>query len=154
MNHETDDIPHFDDPLHEREWLLQEQAMRRERLHLDQAGDDARSRRYRLLARALRTAPSAALPADFAQRMSAMVSAPMQRRTPATRFENVLTSMLAGVLVLAAVTVTVIYGATWWPSFRALLPAPAATQWGLALLACLGTSWLVGTWSRLAQSRD
>lgn len=154
MNHETDDIPRFEDPLREREWLLQEQAMRRERLHLDPAGDDARSQRYRLLARTLRTALPEALPTDFAQQMSALVSAPGQRRAPAMRFENVLTTTLAGVLLLAAVAVTIIYGAAWLPSFETLLPAPAATQWLLALLGCLGLSWLMGAWSRLAGSAD
>ena len=153
-NHETDDVPRFEDPLSEREWLRQEHAMRRERLHLDPAGDDARSRRYRLLARALRTPPPEALPADFAQRMSALVSAPAQGRTPAMRLENVLTATLASVLVLAAVAATIIYGAAWWPSFQALLPAPAAMQWWLALLGCLSLSWLVGTWSRLAGPAD
>jgi len=34
-DHETDDVPRFEDPLSEREWLRQEHAMRRERLHLD-----------------------------------------------------------------------------------------------------------------------
>ena len=152
MNHETNDIPRFEDPLREREWLLQEHAMRREQLHLDPAGDDARSQRYRLLARALRTAPAPELPPDFAQRMSALVSTPAPRRAPAMRFESVLTTTLAGLLLLTAVAVTIIYGAAWWPSFQALLPAPAAAQWWLALLACLGISWLVGAWSRRAES--
>ena len=154
MNHDIDDVPHFEDPLREHEWQLQEHAMRRERLHLDPTGDDARTQRYRLLARALRTASPDALPADFAQRMSALVSAPAQRRVPAMRFENTLTAVLAGVLVLAAMVVTIIYGAAWWPSFKVLLPAPAATQWSLALLGCMGLSWLLGAWSRLAGSAD
>ena len=151
-NHETDDVPRFEDPLSEREWLRQEHAMRRERLHLDPAGDDARSRRYRLLARALRTPPPDALPIDFARQMSALVSAPAQGRTPAMRLENALTATLAAVLVLAAVAATIIYGAAWWPSFQALLPAPAAAQWWLALLGCVGLSWLVGAWFRRTES--
>lgn len=124
--------------------------MRRERLHLDPAGDDARSQRYRLLARALRRAPADALPADFAQLMGARVSNSTLGQMPAMTFERVLTTTLACVLLLAAVTVTVLYGATWWPSFEVLLPAPAAAQWLLALLGCLGLSWLLGVWSRWA----
>lgn len=154
MNHETDDIPRFDDPRLEREWLLQEHAMRRERLHLDPAGDDARSQRYRTLARALRTASPHALPEDFAQQMSALVSAPAPRQVPAMRFENVLATVLGGVLVLAAVVATIIYGAAWWPQFKTLLPTPAATQWWLTLLGCVGLSWLLGAWPRRARSAE
>lgn len=151
MNHETDDhIPAFDDPAREREWLAQESAMRRERLQLDPAGDDARSRRYRLLARALRTAPTDALPVDFAQQVSALVASPAHRRAPAMTLEQVLTTTLVCVLLLAGVIVTLIYGATWLPAFDALLPAAATAQWLLALAGCLGLSWLLGSWPRLA----
>ncbi|MDQ6648347.1 MAG: hypothetical protein M3Y93_14165 [Pseudomonadota bacterium] len=144
MNHETDDIPRFDDPAHEREWLAQESAMRRERLHLDPAGDEPRSQRYRLLTRALRTATANALPTDFAQQMNAIVSTPVHRRTPAMALEQVMTSALIGVLLLTAVTVTVLYGASWWPSFEVMVPAAAAARWWLALLGCLGMSWMLG----------
>lgn len=154
MNHETDEIPRFDDPAREREWLAQENALRRERLHLDPAGDDARSQRYRLLARALRTAPPDCLPADFARQVSALVATPAHEAPPAMTLERVLTITLAGMLVLAAGTVTVIYGAAWWPSFEVLLPTPAASQWLLALAGCLGLSWLLGAWPRLAGSAD
>ena len=58
MNHEIDDIPRFNDPILEREWLAQENAVRRERLHLGSSGDNARSQHYRLLARVLLTAPA------------------------------------------------------------------------------------------------
>lgn len=148
MNHDTDHIPSFDDPAEEREWLAQERAMRRERLHLDPAGDDARSQRYRLLARALRTPLPDILPPDFAQQVSARVSAPA--RPPAMALERALTSALVGVLLLAGVTVTFLYGNPWWASFKMLLPAPAAAQWMLSLLGCLGLSWVLGLWSRRA----
>lgn len=154
MNHETDHIPRFENPIHEREWLAQENAMRRERLHLDPAGDDALSQRYRLLARALRTAQSAELPEDFAQQMSARVAESAHGKTPTMALENVLTTTLASVFLLAAVTVTVIYGAAWWPSFAALLPAPATAQWLLALVGCLGLSWLLGAGALLAGPAD
>ena len=77
MNH---DLPPFDDAAREREWQAQEHALRAERLGLDPAAGDARVRRYRLLARALREPMPDALPADFAQRMAAQVAAaPAQR---------------------------------------------------------------------------
>lgn len=151
MNHDIDDVPRFEDPLREHEWQQQEQAMRRERLHLDPAGDDARSGRYRLLARALRAASPDALPSDFAHQMNILASTQSRRQVPTVLLENALATVLGGVLVLAAVIVAILYGATWWPPFEALLPAPAAAQWWLALLGCVGLSWLLGAASRLAR---
>ena len=58
-------VPPFDD-AHEREWQAQEHALQAERLGLDPAGDNARVRRYRLLARALRQPLPETLPGDFA----------------------------------------------------------------------------------------
>ncbi len=145
MNQHIDDIPPFDDAASEREWLAQETAMRRERLHLDPAGDDARSRRYRLLARALRDPLPDGLPADFAQQLAARVAA---APGPTPRIEVVLVSALAIAMVVAAVAVTAIYGNAWLPSFSAILPAPQApaSRWLLALAGCLGVSWLLGQW--------
>src|SRR6185503_17201786 len=73
MNH---DLPPFDDPAREREWLAQERALDAERRGLAPAGDNARVRRYRLLARALREPMPVALPADFARRMAAQAAVP------------------------------------------------------------------------------
>lgn len=148
MNQHTDDpIPAFDDAALEREWLAQERAMSRERLQLDPAGDDARSRRYRLLARALREPLPDALPADFARQMEARVAgAPTRRTVSGGSFEATLALALAIVLAIAAAAVVTIYGSTWLPPFAALLPgahAPA-TRWMLALAGCLGASWLLG----------
>jgi hypothetical protein len=154
MNHDSDHLPGFDDPQQEHEWLAQENAMRRERLHLDPAGDNARSQRYRLLARTLRTAPADGLPADFAQQMSARVSTAEHTRTPALTFERLLTKTLIGALVLAAATVTIIYGSSWWPAFKLLLPASATSQWGLALSGCLAVNWALGRWTSPTQSRN
>lgn len=145
MNQNIDDpILPFDDDASEREWLAQERAMRRERLQLDPAGDDARGQRYRLLARALREPLPAALPADFAQRMAASV----RPARPGIRFEFALLSVLAGTLVIGAGTVTAIYGRAWLQPFRELLPAFQAPTlgWLLALGGCLAVSWLFGQW--------
>ncbi|WP_108470618.1 hypothetical protein [Rhodanobacter thiooxydans] len=157
MNQHIDDpIPPFDDPAHEREWLVQERAMRRERLQLDPAGDDARGRRYRLLARALREPLPDALPADFAQQLARCVAAvPTRRAASGTAFEFALTLALAAALAVAAGVVVAMYGSAWLPSFVTILPTPHAptTRWLLALAGCLGASWLLGQWQRHAQER-
>jgi len=141
-----DDIPPFDDASHEREWQLQERAMRRERLHLDAAGDDLRTRRYRLLARALREPPPESLPADFARSVAARAKA-----APATfGVESLLMTLLTLALGIAAIAVIAIYGREWLPSFSAILPAPhgRAGDWLLAFAGCVGASWLLGQWQR------
>jgi hypothetical protein len=144
-----DNVPPFDDAASEREWLAQEHAMRRERLHLDTAGDDARMRRYRLLACALREPPQESLPTDFAQRVAAQATSRPARGTGAiTGFEFFLMSALAVVLVTAAIVVTVLYGSTWLPSISAALPAPdpLTVRWTLAFAGCMGLSWLLAKW--------
>jgi hypothetical protein len=152
-----DDIPPFDDAASEREWLAQESAMRRERLHLDSINDDARTRRYRLLARTLREPLPDALPVDFAQQLAERVAASPATRSAAssTRFEFTLLLALATVLAMAAGAVVAMYGGTWLPSFVAILPAPhaPATRWLLALIGCLGASWLLGRWQRYVGGR-
>jgi hypothetical protein len=157
MNPNSDDnIPPFDDAICEREWLAQEQAMRRERLHLDTASDDARMQRYRMLARALRKPQQESLPADFAQRVAARAaSLPARKAASVTRFEFLLMSALAIALVTAAVVVTVVYGSTWLPSIGSALPEPdpSAIRWLLAFAGCLGLSWLLAQWQPYAHER-
>ena len=153
--HDEDHIPPFDDDAHEREWLAQEAAMRRERLQLDSAGDDARSQRYRLIARSLRQPPPDALPADFAQQLAARVSAvPSPAASASASFEFKLMLVLAATMAIAAVAVVAIYGNAWLPSFTALAPNPQApaTRWLLALASCIGVSWLLGVWQRHTHS--
>ncbi|OOG38474.1 hypothetical protein B0E52_14105 [Rhodanobacter sp. C06] len=148
MNH---DLPPFDDPAREHEWQAQERALDAERHGLDPAADDARVRRYRLLARALREPMPVALPADFARRMAAQVAAaPSRRQAAGTRFESTLASTLVVMLVVAGGVVLAYYGNTWLPAFRDLLPSlgTPATGWLLALGGCIGASWLLGLWQR------
>lgn len=150
MNHEHD-LPPFDDPAQEREWQAQERALQAERRGLDPAADDARVRRYRLLARTLREPMPDALPADFARQMAARVAtAPAQRHAADSRFESTLVSVLAVVLLVAGSMMLAVYGSTWLPAFRSLLPATGspATSLLLALGGCLGASWLLGLWQR------
>jgi len=152
MNHDHE-LPPFDDPAREREWQAQERALQSERRSLPSGADDARVRRYRLLARTLRTPIPVALPADFAQRMAAQVAPATARRHAAdTRFESTLASALAIVLLVAGGVMLADYGSAWLPAFRDLLPASGtpATGWLLALGGCLGASWLLGLWQQHA----
>ena len=151
MNHH--ELPPFGDPAREREWQAQERAMQAERLGRDPAADDARVRRYRLLARTLREPMPEALPADFARQVAAQVAtAPPRRQVAGTRLESTLASALAAALVLAGGAALAYYGNVWLPGFRSLLPATGtpATGWLLALGGCLGATWLLGLWQRHA----
>jgi len=155
MNH---DIPPFDDTASEREWLAQERAVRAERLGLDANGDDARVRRYRLIARTLRQQPDETLPDDFASQVAARAgTAPRLSPAADSRAEWALLSTLAGILVLAGGITLVLYGQAWLPAIHAAWPArpspanPEALRWGLAFAACLGFSWLMGAWQRYAR---
>lgn len=153
MNH---DIPPFDDAAREREWQAQERALQAERLGLDPASDDARVRRYRLLTRSLREPMPIMLPADFAQQMAAQVAAsPTSTRATEGRLVFTLTGLLAVTLVVTGGVVLAMYGNTWLPTFRSLLPASGApaTTWLLALGGCLGASWLLGVWQLRAHSQ-
>ena len=153
MNHDHE-LPPFDDPAHEREWQAQERALQSERRGLPSSADDARLRRYRLLARTLRAPMPVALPADFAQRMAAQaVDTSARRRAGDTRLESTLASALAVMLLVAGGVVLADYGGAWLPTFRNLLPASGtpATGWLLALGACLGGTWLLGLWRQHAR---
>ena len=86
--------------------------------------------------------------------MSVLAAARAHDRTPAMTLERLMTTALASALLVAAVAATAIYSATWWPSFEALLPAPATAQWLLALIGCLGASGLLESWSRRVRPTD
>lgn len=147
MNRKRHATIQFDDPASQREWQAQEAALRHERLRLSPALDDPRTRGYRLLARALRTEPPGGLPDDFAQRVAAMAAD--SGRAGTLTLESALTATLACALLLSAVAAALKYGAVWWSGFVPWLPAPAVAQWLVALVGCVGLTWLVGAGSRL-----
>lgn len=131
---------HGDQPVDEREWQLQERALREER---DGApgGDDPVLAQYRQVARALRAPLADALPADFAAQVAARASA--RARTDG-RLEQVATQLLLATLAFAGVVTAALYGGAWWRASIALLPAShadVALQWALAIVGCLGLSW-------------
>lgn len=118
----------------EREWALQEQALRAERLKLDPS-KDAELQRYRTVMHALRQPLDENLPPDFAAQMAAQV-----RRTGAadTRLELWLSGTLFGVLAAMLIGLAMLYGQAWLQLGRALLSAQGwLNPWVLALVVCL-----------------
>ena len=151
MNH---DLPPFDDAAREREWQAQERALHAEHDGIAPAGADARERRYRLIARALREPLPDALPADFARHVAALAADP-PTRAPAARMtaDAILIGALMACFGVAAGVVVALYGQAWLPAFHAILPSntPAVLRWPLALVACMGLSWLLAQAQRRMQ---
>ena len=137
MNKPTD---HFD----EREWRLQERALREERLHAEEAADPDIAA-YRRIVRALREAPEDALPQDFAVQVAAQAA-----RLPARAdygLERWLVRLLSVAFVVSALYFVAIDGGDWLRASLSLLPAEDATalrSWGLALGGCIAMTWAFG----------
>ena len=117
--------PH-DDSM-EREWALQEQAVRAERLGLDNSDDEA-LRRYRAVAQALQQPLDENLPLDFA---SAVAREARRRAADDMRLELYLSWTLLGVLIAMLIGVTVRYGSALAQFAHITLSQP----WLLALAA-------------------
>jgi anti-sigma factor RsiW len=131
MSHEPRS-PH--DEAAEREWALQEQAVKAERLGLDPT-DNATVLRYRALARMLRQPLDETLPLDFADQVAAKA-----RRHSAfnMRLELCLSLILLGVLAAMLVALTALYGQEWLQLIRAALPTHALMNpWLLLLTICV-----------------
>lgn len=120
MNHE----PPSDSAM-EREWALQERAVRAERLGLD-ARDDAKLQRYRAVAHALRQPLNEELPPDFASQVAKEVQ---RHATDTMRLELYLSWALLGVLAVVLLGWVVRYGS--------LLQAWLSNPWLVALVMCL-----------------
>jgi hypothetical protein len=149
----NDDIPPFGDAAGEREWLAQENAMRRERLHLDPRNDDARTQRYRLLARVLQQAPDEGPPPDFARQVAAQV-APARRTSHDARFEFGLIIVLCVILLIGSIVVSAQYGGTWLhPAITLPFSAASSRHLLLALAACVAFTWLLGRLRPFARKR-
>lgn len=137
MNKPTD---HFD----EREWRLQERALREERLASADSGD-AEVEAYRHVVRALREPMRETLPPDFAVGVAARAA-----RLPARgdgALERWLMRALVAAFVASALYVVASDGGQWLRASRSLLPATEAMDmrnWGLALGACLFATWAFG----------
>ncbi|GLQ95942.1 hypothetical protein [Dyella mobilis] len=129
MTHERQ--PPFNDAA-EREWALQEQAARADRLGLSPHGD-AKLQSYRVVARALRQPLDEELPADFAAEVAAQV-----HRTADAQLELWLSVALLGLLGAMLLGVVVTYSQLWLAFARTLTMASGLSNpWLLALLAGL-----------------
>lgn len=128
----------------EHEWRLQERALREERLGTVDSGD-AEVEVYRKLVRVLREPVPDALPADFAATVAARAA-----RMPARgddRLERWLLRSLLAVLAASALYFAVNEGGQWLRASLSLFPATNAASvrnWGLALAACVGMTWVLG----------
>lgn len=130
----------------EREWQLQERALHEERLGLPGRGENARLSRYRQLSRALRQPLDEALPENFAdQVMRRIETAAAEASERDRRFERGLVAALVAVFGLAIGAMIAIIGLDWLQPL-ASIAKPLASQWLLALLACVAVSQAFGGW--------
>ena len=130
--------------IDEREWRLQERALRDERMHADDATDPEIAA-YRRIVRALREAPEDALPQDFAVQV-AVRAAKLPARGEGT-LERWLVRFLSVAFVVSALYFVANDGGQWLRASLSLLPAADATalrSWGLALGACIAMTWAFG----------
>jgi hypothetical protein len=129
------------DEATEREWALQEQALRAERLGLDPRGD-ATLQRYRAVMHALRQPLDDSLPADFAVQVAAQV-----RRTGTAdmRFELWLTACLLGLLIAMLIGLAIRFGGTWLLRVPSILATFGLwSPWLLTLVVCIGLQGVLG----------
>jgi hypothetical protein len=141
MNKPGQGMPDHD----EREWQVQERALREARDGLDMSSDDIALAQYRSIALALRQPPHGVLPADFAAGVARFAGEGIASERAAARvdgvvFEQVLVRILSAAFALSALAALGIYGG------RLLAMLQSATgneglQWTLALAACVGLSW-------------
>lgn len=120
------------------EWQAQEQALQRERAGTGPAGDDARVRRYRAVARALRQAPPELLPTDFAARVAARAECTGRETAWSLRLENSLLTVLMILLGCGLAVLTSLQGRDWLAAIEGL--GFIANPWMVALLACIAVS--------------
>jgi len=129
MNHEPHDHEPLDDAK-EREWAMQEQAFKAERLALG-AGATAELEGYRAVIRALRQPMDGQLAADFARSVAAKVV-----RRDDMKFELYASWALLAVLTVMLLGLLVRYSAVWMHL--------ASNPWLVALIACVVLSGLLG----------
>jgi len=130
----------FENEREQREWDVQERALRAER-----AGEPSTAgvAEYRLIARALRTPPLDPLPSDFAARTAAL--ALREQRIANETVEIWLERGLVALLLLAGAAALLVYRDS-LPELSFSVPAGATVGiqsvvgWSFAVAACIGLS--------------
>ncbi|MGY0634793.1 hypothetical protein [Luteimonas sp. A478] len=120
-------------PIDPREWEAQELGLRAAR-NGGQHPADPEATRYRLVSRAVATAPRSQPPPGFAAALAARAA------TRGSGLERLLVHILLAVLGAAAVLVTALFAGPAWQATRDSLGA-GATPWVAAGAACIVLSW-------------
>jgi hypothetical protein len=146
----SDEKRYDENVIPEREWQAQERALRAERLHLSDAADDADTHAYRAVMRALRQAPTARLPDDFAAQVSRLAAAE-RRGGVADRIESLAAALLFALLAIGGILLATRYDAAWWRPLLTLVPASVwSNPWLPSLAACVAVTALLSRWRRIA----
>ena len=133
----------FDTEREQREWDAQESALRAERAGAAPRGSSDVAQ-YRLIARALRSAPLRSPPSDFAARVAASVE--RSSRGANESVELWLERALVALLLLAGAVALVVYNGDWLRELsfsvpeRAAIGVQAVASWSIAIAACVGIS--------------
>lgn len=136
-------------PIDDREWRLQEAAMRGDARTGDGSlsDDDDLARAlasYAAIDTALRDLPPPALPADFATQVAGLARIRAARADAATTeqagVDRWLLPALLVALGLAAAVVLVLFGSTWWQASGSAF-GHSAPAWAVAVGVCAGLSF-------------
>lgn len=124
------------------EWDAQERGLRSARQAVDDPPDPA-ARDYRLVARAIATAPRSQPPPDFAAAVAASAGADAGVGTRDPGYERILVRGLLLVLGAAAVVVAALSAGPAWQALRAASTA-GTMPWAAAAAACVAAAWALG----------
>lgn len=141
--------PPLGDEAIDREWQLQERALREERERAGIAGAGARLLRYRLVAGQL-LVPVGQTPAAESVRTSALEIERLlaRKRRAAARLEFIFIAAFVVAFGVCTVAAVAFFGTVWAPA-RAALSAAVSNPWLLALLGCAGLSQLIAGATRM-----
>jgi hypothetical protein len=148
MNTRRTDDPSLRNAESQREWQLQERALREEREGIE-ASDDPEVADYRRIAHALRRPLPERLPSNFAFQMAQLVARLPKVSRLDLRLERWLVRGLVGAMVLGGGVATAVYGRDWLAALEA--GGSGAGKWIVAAGACLLLTWGMQGWRAFRQ---